>query len=134
MNMKKRSLLICIIILVLLLVLIGGVMIRIQGMTRTIDHEFSQVRHVDTQQMPDGTYEGSFGDFLVSVHVSVQISGGSIDGIEITDQSSGPGYDAQEILERIIREQTPLVDTVSGATSSSKAIMTAVFRALIQNP
>ncbi|MGB7055012.1 MAG: FMN-binding protein [bacterium] len=48
----------------------------------------------------------------------------------MTEQRSGPGYEALETIDRIIGAQSPNVDVVSGATGSSKSIMIAVQNAL----
>ena len=41
-----------------------------------------------------------------------------------------PGYEALATTERIEAAQSPRVEAVSGATSSSRSIMVATYRAL----
>jgi len=45
-------------------------------------------------------------------------------------QHCGPGYEAKEVLDRIVAAQSPQVDVVTGATGSSRCLMAAVHRAL----
>jgi len=85
---------------------------------------------VDLSNLPDGDYEGRFGDFLVTARVRVKVVDHRITAIELIDQHCGPGYEAKATLDRIVAAQSPQVDVVSGATGSSRCLMAAVHRAL----
>jgi len=50
--------------------------------------------------------------------------------IGIVDQDAGCGYEAREVVGRIIEAQSPRVGVESGATSSSRATMVATYRVL----
>ena len=113
-----------------LLVLAATFGVRMMVMSNRLESAYSRVGAVDLEQIQDGVYQGSFSDFLVTVELEVTVRAGRIQQIEILRQDSGPGYDAAEVLDRIVEEQTPRVETVSGATGSSRAIITAVHRAL----
>ena len=89
-----------------------------------------ELTSIDLEQIDDGVYRGAFGEFLVSVTLDVTVKDHEITGIEIVEQNSGPGYDAHEVIDRIIQAQSPDVDAVTGATGSSKCIMIAVHNAL----
>jgi len=130
-GVKKKLLKIMVVIVGILIV--GGVLfkLRYDRMVRTFRNE--TVEAVDLRQIEDGSHTGSFGDFLVSVSVDVTVSDSRITAIEIMDQSSGPGYEALETVDRILEAQNPMVDAVSGATGSSRCIMIAVHRALTGN-
>ncbi len=75
-------------------------------------------------------YPGSFGDFLVAVDLEVTVKDHRIAGITIKKQLCGKGYEAHDMIGRIIRAQSARVDAVAGASGSSKCIMIAVDRAL----
>lgn len=83
----------------------------------------------------DGTYTGSAQGFGGQVQVNVTIEKGKISDIEITSAS---GEDsaylsmAKKVINRIIESQDTDVDTVSGATFSSTAIINGVAEALSQ--
>ena len=126
--MKKKLLKILVIVIGILI--IGGVIfkIRYDRMVRVFREE--EVGTVDLQQIEDGVYPGNFGDFLVSVTLDVTISDNRITYIEIVEQHCGPGYNAEETVDRILEAQSPYVDAVSGATGSSRCIMIAVYKAL----
>lgn len=76
-----------------------------------------------------GTAEGKNGD----VTVEVEYSDGEIKSVKVTDQKETEGI-ADPALEKIPAEivdaQTPNVDTVSGATVTSEAIINATKAAL----
>lgn len=116
----------------LVLVILGAVGFffgRYQQMASTINAEYLKVQNVDLSKIPDGVYPGTFGDFLVAVDLEVTVKDHRIAGITIKKQDCGPGYEAREIVDRIIRAQNVKVDAVTGATGSSKCIMIAVDRA-----
>lgn len=125
----KKKLLIILAIVIGILVIGGGIFkIRYDKMVRVFREE--KVETVDLQQIEDGVYQGSFGDFLVSVTLDVTVSDNRITNIDIVEQHSGPGYNASETVDRILEAQNPCVDAVSGATGSSRCIMIAVYKAL----
>ncbi|HBE02881.1 MAG: hypothetical protein A2096_08335 [Spirochaetes bacterium GWF1_41_5] len=101
-----------------------------QKMRNAINTEFSKVQAVNLAGKPDGNYTGEFGSFLVNVKLEVTVSNNSISGIKILKQDCGKGYEALATTDRIITANSPLVDAVTGATSSSKSIMIAVWKAL----
>jgi uncharacterized protein with FMN-binding domain len=84
----------------------------------------------------DGTYTGSGAGYRGgTTKVSVNISGGKITGIKtVSNQDTPKFYQRVEntIMNSIISKQSTAVDTVSGATYSSKGIMSAVANALSQ--
>ncbi len=127
--MKKKEVLTALVVIVgMLIIAVVFFKFRYDKMVRTINAQ--TIEHVDLSEIDDGIYSGSYGDFLVSVSLDVTVSGGRITDIRITDQQSGPGYEALETVDRIMEAQSPVVDAVSGATGSSRCIMISVARAL----
>ena len=83
----------------------------------------------------DGTYTGSGTGFGGTITVQVTVSNHKIASINILDASSETASyfaNAQGVISRIISSQSPNVDAVSGATYSSKGIISAVQSALAQ--
>lgn len=82
----------------------------------------------------DGTYYGTGTGFGGQMTVQVDISGGKIVSIQITQHNDGSSYiqKASGLISNIIASQSTNVDTVSGATYSSVGIIQAVRNALSQ--
>jgi len=84
----------------------------------------------------DGTYTGSGKGFKGrTTTVSVTVTGGKISNIETVSYGDDrPYYEraSASVMKNIISKQSTSVDTVSGATYSSKGIMSAVTNALSQ--
>ena len=82
----------------------------------------------------DGTYEGDGKGIGGSVPVTVTVEGGVITAVEVGDNSETDGIGTKAIAEIpgaiIAANGTEGVDTVSGATITSKAIKDAVDAAL----
>lgn len=81
----------------------------------------------------DGTYQGEGQGFAGKIELSVTVAGGQIKNIEVVGNvSDDAAYfnQAKSLLDDIIAKQTPQVDTVSGATFSSKGLIQAVQDAL----
>ena len=80
----------------------------------------------------DGTFYGSATGFGGKIKVKVVIENGKIKSIDIVSNSETPTFlaRAKAVIKAILKKQSTNVDTVSGATYSSKGIMTAVQAAL----
>ena len=88
----------------------------------------------DAAAYKDGTYYGTGTGFGGPLTVRVEISGGKIASIEITETSDGSSFiqKASVLIQNMISTQSTNVDTVSGATYSSVGIIEAVRDALSQ--
>ncbi|WP_228727927.1 FMN-binding protein [Fusibacter ferrireducens] len=89
---------------------------------------------VDFASLEDGVYQGSFDASLVSATVSVKVHSGNITEINLLEHKFERGKPAEAILDTVIHEQSLDVDTVTGATNSSKTILKAMENALKQPP
>ena len=79
--------------------------------------------------MYEGTGKGNNGD----ITVEVTVEGGNIVSVVLKEHGETEGiYEAAEkgVVEEMIAGQTADVDTVSGATNTSKGIIEAVTAAL----
>lgn len=80
-----------------------------------------------------GSYEGSAEGYGGEVKVSVEVSEGAIENVEVTDhqETDGIGTSAIDQLPNLIVEtQSTAVEAVSGATETSQAIIEATESAL----
>lgn len=88
----------------------------------------------DASAYKDGTYYGIGKGFAGTMKVKVDIAGGKIASISIVSTKDGDSYvkSASSLLDTIVEKQSTNVDTVSGATFSSRGIISAVRSALSQ--
>lgn len=105
-------------------------------MNRAVESIKTELEEQEQQQSvvyKDGIYEGTGKGYSGDLKVKVTVSGSRITEIEITETSDDQAYLglAAQLTEDIIENQgVDGVDTVSGATFSSKGILEAVDSAL----
>ena len=89
---------------------------------------------IDAANLKDGVYTGSGSGFSGTITVQVTVAGGKITAIQIVSSSDDAAYlnRAQAVIPSVIAAQSTSVDTVSGATYSSKGILMAIHNALVQ--
>ncbi len=92
--------------------------------------ETTQLETLDLSKVSNGTYEGSYTAFPVSVTLSVTVFDHQITSITILKHDNGQGKPAEVILSDVIDAQSLQVDVISGATYSSKVILLAIQNAL----
>ena len=82
--------------------------------------------------LEDGVYKGTGTGYAGEITVSVQIKDKQIVSIDILSSSDDAAFftRAKVVIDKIIEGQTLDVDTVSGATFSSRGIISAVKNAL----
>ncbi|PKL00277.1 MAG: hypothetical protein CVV56_06780 [Tenericutes bacterium HGW-Tenericutes-1] len=128
--MKKRQFILIGVFLFFLLLVIGGV-VFIQSMTKGIEELIElEIDDIDLSMVEDGEYNGTYQQLPVSVEVIVTVSNHDITDIEITKHFNGQGNDAETIIETVILEDSITIDSVAGATVSSKCILLAIKDAL----
>ncbi len=89
------------------------------------------IADVDLSALPDSVYHGEFvyANFTYAVRTTVRNH--RIEKIDILqNRDSRYARKAAGIIPRIVERQTPNVDAVSGATTTSKALMKAVENSL----
>ena len=111
-------------------ILAGGLLFFIKSMGTPEDIQAMQINPVDFSTISDGTYKGSCDLSLVQVELTVKVSGKKVTEIIIDKHKNGMGKKAEKIVDSIIEKQSLEVDIISGATTSSKAILKAVETAL----
>lgn len=92
------------------------------------------IAEVDFSALPDGTYTGSYagGKYGWRANtVRVTVSSGKVTEIEVVKSATKPVRGITEpLFERVIKAQSLHVDTISGATITSKAYLKSVESAL----
>lgn len=92
---------------------------------------------VDFNKLDDGTYQGAYEGGMYKWRANecqVTVANGKVTDIQLT-ASVDPGAEKtgyQTLYDRVIQAQSLQVDTVSGATLTSKAYLQAVENALLQ--
>ena len=89
--------------------------------------------NVDMAQTSNGTYYGETDAGMVYVKVAVTVENHAVKKIDIIEHKNGRGAPAEAITDTIIEDNSYDVDDVSGATLSSRAIKSAVSKALKQS-
>ena len=112
--------------LMVLIAVIAGVM------NNTIQKAMDEQENIDInmEQVADGIYNGSSDGGLVKVEVEVEVKDHKIVNINLLKHECGKGKPAESMLEEMVQNNTDDVDSVSGATASSKTIRNAVNKAL----
>lgn len=85
---------------------------------------------VDLSTVSDGTYVGECEVGLVRVKAQVVIKDGKLADITLLQHDNGLGKEAEALIDVMIEQNTLDVDSVAGATISSKAIRKACESAL----
>ncbi|MDG5814151.1 FMN-binding protein [Chitinispirillales bacterium ANBcel5] len=88
------------------------------------------IEDVDLSTIENGTYFGEFEAFPITARVEVTVNDGAISAITILQHRSGRGGPAEKITDRVIEAQSLEVDTITGATLSSKVLQFAIMAAL----
>jgi uncharacterized protein with FMN-binding domain len=90
-----------------------------------------EVKNLDFSRLRDGSYEGSYIGGMGKASVSLVVADRKIASATLTVFESSPiGAPAKVMLDRVKASQSLAVDSVSGATYSSKVILRAVQDAL----
>ena len=128
--MKRIFKTVIIIVLVMVVLIIG-----IMGYTQNRLNKLVQmpVSNVALGTIDDGTYEGSYSVFPVTVKLNVTVKDHKISEILILEHINGQGGKAEAIVDQVIENQSLQVDIISGATYSSKVILKSIEEALTED-
>ena len=129
--MKKKHIYRLIVLLLFILLIVVSVTRILADSEANLEalHDM-EIEDVDLTRITDGTYDGRFSVFPVSVDVNVTVSNHQIIVIDISRHRTGRGTPAEIIVDRVIEAQSLNVDIVSGATYSSKIILKSIENAL----
>ena len=117
-------------IIAALVLLVGGLG---AVLSRQAEQRLDAVPVTRISAVEDGIYEGEVETALVKVTVLVTVADHQIRDIQLTRHENGRGAPAEAMLAEMVRQNTSEVDTVSGATMSSKTIRAAVRNALAKD-
>lgn len=131
-HMKRKT----IIIIAIVAAVIAGIAITARIVIGNIESnleelKYLQIEEVDLSTIKDGSYSGEYSALPVSAKVKVTVEGHQITDIELVEHVNGQGSGAEIIPATVVEKQTLQIDTVSGATYSSKVILKAIENALL---
>lgn len=91
----------------------------------------------DFGKLKDGTFHGAYAGGMYKWRANecdVTVANGKVTGIELAGSKDPGAKNAQRdvLYDRVIQAQSLQVDTISGATLTSKAYLQAVENALVQ--
>ncbi len=129
--MKKRKILI-VLLTVLAVVIVGGAALYLKLSQNLAQLEALTITEVDLSRAADGDYTGSYSTFPVSAEVRVSIADHRITAIELVRHDHGQGKPAEVIPQQVVAAQSLQVDSISGATYSSRVILKAIEAALLE--
>ena len=92
---------------------------------------------VDFSKLKDGTYHGAYAGGMFKWRANecdVTVANGQVTDIQLvaTKDPAAENTDHAMLYDRVIEAQSLQVDTISGATLTSKAYLQAVENALVQ--
>ena len=126
---KTKKILLIVFVVILLLAAVATIVIT-QSEKNLEALSDIPIEAIDLSAVPDGTYEGSYQAFPVAAEVKVTVQGHRMTAIDLVKHNHGQGEAAEAIPDRVMKAQSLQVDTISGATYSSKVILLAIQDAL----
>jgi uncharacterized protein with FMN-binding domain len=106
-----------------------------EAAVREVEQYNAEILRAESEIYNDGTYEGEGTGFGGPIRVSVTIEDSVITSVTvIAHDGEDPAYysQAEAVLDAVLDKQSTEVDTVSGATFSSRGILDAIDAALSQ--
>ena len=89
------------------------------------------INHIDLAQVKDGSYSGQYAYSGFTYEVKVNVAAHKITDISLVkNRSTKQAKMAAGVVTRVLDEQRNDVDAVSGATTTSKALLKAIENAL----
>lgn len=115
---------------ILLVAVSGGVTYYASFLSykNTVDN--IEITDMTAEGVSDGTYEGESDAGFVHARVRVTVKEEKIVDIVLAEHKNDRGKRAEKVVDEVLTEQTTDVETVSGATNSSRVILQAIERAL----
>jgi uncharacterized protein with FMN-binding domain len=113
---------------IVLVVLIGIMMIySVLGLNEV---KKLNIERIDLMKVPDGTFTGIYDNYRWSNKVKVTVTAHRITEIKPIKIQDGRADLVRNLSQKVLEQQSPAVDVISGATASSKGFLRAVEIAL----
>jgi uncharacterized protein with FMN-binding domain len=99
-----------------------------------VDTNSIVIKNPELSAVRDGAYEGQAQVGPVKARVRIEVASGRILSFTILEHKTMLGRNAESLGLRVVEKQTLELDSVSGATASSKALLKAAENALASAP
>lgn len=116
--------------IVIFLFIISLIFFLFYGKSETLN---LTINDINLSSINDGMYIGQYVKGRFNYKVEVIIKNHKIESIKILNQKSSYLNTNEIIIKRVLEKQSLNVDTVSGATATSKGILKAIEKALKNN-
>ena len=113
--------------IIFLLLIVVMMIFAVLGKKQTLN---LNIQNVDLATIADGTYTGSYDCYRWSNTVEVTVQDHQITDIQPIQIQDGRDSLVETLTQKILDEQRPDIDVVSGATASSNGYLKAVETAL----
>jgi uncharacterized protein with FMN-binding domain len=90
------------------------------------------ITDVNLDSLKNGEYYGEYDAYFVAAKVKVMVEDHQIINIELIEHENGRGKAGEKVIPRVLEKQNLEVDTITGATASSKVILKAIELALTE--
>jgi len=127
-NMKKIILGIVFVMILTGVIFGGKYLISVQNYKKETSE--MKIGSVDLSKISDGKYIGSCDVVYVAATVSVTIKDNKIVDIGLLKHKTEKGKPGEVVIDEVLKDQSLQVDTISGATNSSKVILKSIENAL----
>jgi len=108
-----------------------GVGLGLMGYYDLESYRNMEINSPDLTQVPDGIHRGSVTYSGFEYTVAVRVRESRIEGVVVVEnRDSDYARFAEGIIPRVLEQQSPDVDGITGATTTSKCLMKAVETAL----
>jgi uncharacterized protein with FMN-binding domain len=119
--------------LLILLCLIGHVIVGFSSLAAYRQNVAAiRIEPAVLSDVTDGVYEGACDVGYIRASVRVTVTGGQLSDVTLLEHRTERGQAAERIPADVLTAQSLDVDTVTGATNSSKVILKAIENALSQ--
>jgi uncharacterized protein with FMN-binding domain len=126
-EMKKAVKILISIVVVIVIIIGGGIFYLTHGMKAVADEK---INGVELANISDGEYTGKYDSGRFSNEIMIIISDKKIVGLKILqDVTFAKPEVSNALFAQVISKQNTAVDTVSGATVTSKAYLKAIENA-----
>jgi len=129
MKRKTKNILAAVAVVILICVL-GGT-IAFQSIQKNLNElSAMNIENILLSRVSDGVYVGEYSVFPVSAQVEMTVKDHVIASAKILKHRNGQGSAGETVVKQAVQANTLQVDTVVGATYSSKVLLKAMENAL----
>ncbi len=119
----------------IILLVVAGIVVLGSGLAIWAYSDVVKYRNIDINEtnladLPDGAYKGSFDGGRFTNSVEVTVIDHKIEHIKLIDAATKVKDLYDLIYDEVIKKQSLKVDTISGATVSTKTALKAIENAL----